>query len=121
MARRIANFKALDSVDISSTKTSEKSNVSGMDEGVFLVNWSGTTPIGVLTVEASNSSVNDFRAGNEVWSELDFGVAINVTGNTGNHELNFTSLPFKWIRIIYTTTSGIGTMSAHFNATSLGA
>lgn len=121
MARRIANFKAFDSVDISSTKTSAKSDVSGMDEGIYLVNWSGTTPIGVLTVEASNSSANDFRAGTEVWNSLDFGTAMNVTGNTGNHEINFTSMSFKWIRIIYTTTSGIGTMSAHFNATSIGA
>lgn len=122
MARRILNHKMLDSADISTTQTQNgHTNVEGVDEATIMVEWSGTAPVGVISVQASNSEQDEFTKGTEVWYDLDFGASIDVTGATGDHQINFTAMPFKAIRFVYTATSGTGTMTAHINATSLGA
>lgn len=122
MTRRSLNHKMFDSEDISITATSSKSNVDGIDQAAVVISWSGTAPVGVVTFESSNSDAKDFQNNNEVWEELDFGLAvIAVSGATGSHQVVFNALPFKWLRIKYTSTSGIGSIIAHLNATSVGA
>lgn len=118
----IKHYKMLSAVDISSSQTSDKTNVEPVDQATIAVNWSaGSTPIGVITIEASNSSDIEFNQSAETWLELDFGVAINVSGNSGNHQIIFDSLPFRYIRIKYTRSSGSATMSATLQAKSVGA
>ncbi len=121
MARRQFNYKMLDASDISTNSDSAKTNVEGVDEATIFVNWAGTSPVGTITIEASNSDSNDFATSLEVWNELDFGSAISVSGNTGDHQINFTSMPFKYIRFRYAATSGTGALTARINATSIGA
>lgn len=122
MTRRSLNHKMFDSEDISLTATSQKSNVDGIDQAAVIISWIGTAPVGVITFESSNSNEKDFQNSTEVWEELDFGLAvIAVSGNTGSHQVVFNALPFKHIRIKYTSTSGVGALTAHLNATSVGA
>lgn len=110
----------LDDVSIATTQTSGETNVDGVDQAIIIVKWTGSSPVGVITVEASNSKDDEFIKGTEVWEELDFAAAINVTGNSGSHQLNFTALPFRNIRFIYTASSGTGNLTAHINAASTG-
>ena len=112
----------LDAVSIATNQTSDKTNVESVDQGTIHINWaSGSTPVGVITVEASNSTELEFNASTETWIELDFGTAINVSGTSGDHQIVFDSMPFRYIRIIYTRSSGSATLSANFHAKTLGA
>ena len=123
MARKnhIKHYKMLDNVSIATNQTSDKTNVEPVDQGTIQVEWTGTSPVGVLTLEASNSSDIEFTQGTENWVELDFGVPIAISGASGNHQIIFDSLPFRYVRIIYTSTSGTGNLTANFHATSIGA
>jgi len=123
MARRNLNHKMLDNVDISTSQTqSSESNVENVDQAFVIIKWTGTAPVGAITFEGSNDNLNEIKKGTEVWEELYMGlVPIDVTGNSGSHHIQFNSMPFKWLRIKYTSTSGIGNLTAHINAASLGA
>lgn len=111
----------LSSADISTTQTSDTTIVEGIDEASILVQWSGTSPVGTITIEASNSTENEFKKNLEVWETLDFSATISVSGNTGSHQILLNSLPFRAIRFIYTASSGTGSLTAHINASSIGA
>jgi len=122
MARRSLNFKMLEDVSMSLDQTSTKTNVESVDEASILVNWyGGATPVGTITIEASNSPDSDFASGVEYWEVLDFSQTIDVTGNSGSHVIQLNSLPFKFIRFKYNRTSGLGTLTAHINGNSIGA
>ena len=103
-----------DSGDISGTITSPATNTRQVDVASIAINWTGTSPVGVLTVEARNGE-------DDTWSELDFGQAINITGNTGEHTILFNELHFEEIRLVYTATSGTGTLDAILLAKTVGA
>jgi hypothetical protein len=95
----------LNAVDISTTQTSAPTSVINMDKAGIYFEWSGTSPVGVLTVEARNSSDGN-------WYTLDFGSAMNISGNTGSHQIRITELLSYEIRVKYTATSGTGTATA---------
>jgi len=83
------------------------------------ISWSGTSPVGVMSVQVSNTyslnvdgTVNN--AGN--WTTLTLSAATNVSGNTGNGGIDVDVTGFYAIRLVYTKTSGTGTMNAVVNA-----
>lgn len=117
----IKHYKMLDAVDITTNQTSDKTNVEPVDQGTININWSGTSPVGVLTVEACNCSDIEITQGTAVWITLDFGVPINITGNTGDHQIIFDSMPFRYMRLVYSATSGAAALTAQFQANSTGA
>lgn len=80
-------------------------NVINMDKASIAVSWSGTVPVGTLSVEARNGE-------SASWYTLDFNVSMDVSGNTGAHQIVFNELPFTDIRLNYNRTSGTGTMDA---------
>jgi len=122
MARRSLNFKMLDNVSMALSQTSPKTNVESVDEASIIVNWSGgATPVGTITIEASNSPESEFATGTETWEVLDFAQTIDVSGNSGSHQIQLNSLPFKFIRFNYIFTSGLGNLTAHINGNSIGA
>lgn len=121
MARRNFNHKMLENADISANVSSNRTNVENTDQAFILVSWTGVSPVGVITIEASNSSDQEFTKGTEIWETLDFGASIDVSGNSGTHQINFTQLSFRAIRFVYTATSGTGTLTAHINGNSIGA
>jgi len=123
MARKNSlNHKPFVDVDMSlATSTSAKSDVTPVDQATAFVYWTGTTVDGVMTVQGSNNTVKEFATGAEVWQDLDFGTAIDIDTDTGAHQLHFNALPFKFIRFIYTRTTGTGTINVNIQATSVGA
>ena len=83
------------------------------------ISWTGTSPVGVMSVEVSNTysqnpdgSVRD--AGN--WTTLTLTTPANVTGNTGNGFIDVDITAAYAIRLVYTRTSGTGTMQAYVTA-----
>ena len=118
----IKHFNMLDNVSIASSQTSEHTFVESVDQASILIDWSaGSTPIGVITVESSNSTDSEFKSNTETWNEIDFGASIDISGATGYHQLIFTALPFRAIRIKYTRSSGSALLTATIHAESLGA
>ena len=124
MGRRniIKSYKMLDAVSIGSSQTSDSTNVESMDVASVDVVWSaGSTPVGVITFEATNSDDNTINAGNASWVELSFGAAINISGASGSHHVVFDVLPFRALRVKYTRSSGSATLDCVIHAETRGA
>ena len=116
MARKnfVEQFKMLDAADISTNQTSELTNVLKLDQASIILEWSGSSPVGTVTVEARNGSDGNFY-------ELDMGSTISISGNSGNHQLLFSEMPFSDIRLQYTSTSGTGSLTATITSKTVGA
>lgn len=104
----------IDSQSMGADVTSSVVNVQNLDQGSIIVEWSGTSPVGEITVEARNGEQSN-------WYELDFNSTISISGNTGTHQVVFNSMPFTDIRLQYNRTSGTGTLDAVITAKSVGA
>jgi hypothetical protein len=121
MARKnvIPSFKMLDSVSISTDQTSSTTNVTNLDRATIVLEWTGTSPVGVVTVEAQKKEIQNAIADTS-WIELDFGTTIAISGNTGNHVLILDNLDFTDIRVQYVATSGMGSLTATLTAKQIG-
>lgn len=108
MSKRIVpGFKMWDATSMAATSTSTSTNVQNLDKASIFVEWTGTSPVGTITVQARNSASG-------TWYDLDFGAAITVSGNTGSHSIVFNELPFTDIQLVYTRTSGTGSITATY-------
>lgn len=94
-----------DGADLGAAAVSSVVNVQNQDNGSIHISWDGTSPIGEVIVEARNGEADP-------WYTLDFGSTIDITGNTGNHQIVFEAFPFTDIRLQYGRTSGTGEMHA---------
>lgn len=101
----LKSFKMIDSGDLSGNITSSVTSVINMDKASVHLNWSGSSPVGTVTVEARNGEDNP-------WYELDFGSTISISGNSGDHQLVLNELPFTDIRLQFASTSGTGNIDA---------
>jgi len=103
--------------NMASNITSLVTVISNQSMMSYEYTWSGTSPIGVVSVQVSNDysqnadgTVNN--PGN--WSTLPLSATPAVTGNTGTGFIDIDSLAGYAIRTIYTATSGTGTMTATY-------
>lgn len=92
--------------------TSSSTNVQYTDNIGIVLAWTGSTPIGTITVQGSNDNTN--------WATLDFGSAISITGDSGTDLLNINQFPCSYIRIVYTKSSGTGTITASMTTKQIG-
>ena len=115
----VKSHKMFDSGNIAGNITSSQTSVLNIDTASIHLVWAGTAPDGVITVEATNSNP-DANTPATVWHELDFGSAIEISGNSGEHTLLFNELPFNAIRIVFTSTSGTGSLDATITAKTTG-
>ena len=116
----LKTFKSLSAADMSlASVQSQPTNTENLDSGVAIVSWSGTAPVGVMTVQGRNIKQDANGLTNSDWVDLDFDT-INISGASGKHQLIFTSLPFTEIRFVYTSTSGSGLLDVYFTAKQVG-
>lgn len=90
----------------------------------YTVSWSGTSPVGTLSVQVSND-YSLFSTGvvnnTGTWTTIYLNVngtpatTIAVSGNTGNGFINIANIEAYAIRLIYTAASGTGTLNATVN------
>jgi hypothetical protein len=86
----------------------------------YAVTWTGTTPIGTLAVQASDDYKADgatvLNAG--TWNTVPLTVSgatvtsVPITGNTGNGMIDIDGIAAYAVRLLYTKTSGVGTLVA---------
>ncbi len=79
------------------------------------ISWTGTSPVGVMSIQVSNTYSENAdgsvaNAGN--WTTLTLSTTPSVSGNSGNGFIDVDATGAYAIRLIYTRTSGTGTMSA---------
>lgn len=107
-------FRMIDAGDISGNLTSVETSTINLDSALILITWTGTSPVGTVTVEGRNGT----KSG---WVTINMGASIDISGNSGDHQLIFTELPFTDMRLKYAATSGSGSMIATITAKVKGA
>lgn len=115
----VPGFAMINSGNLASNIESSVVSVKNLDNASIIVTWTGTSPVGVLTVQARNNGAGEVNP--EDWYDLDMGGTINISGNSGNHQLVFNLLPFTDLRLVYTATSGSGTLNAVITSKVVGA
>lgn len=95
--------------------TSEVSIIPNLSMVSYDISWTGTAPVGTMTVQISNTYVESpdgsiRNAGN--WTTLVLSAPTPVSGNTGNGAIDVDATGFYAIRLVYNRTSGTGTMVA---------
>jgi hypothetical protein len=115
MARKnvIKGYKPFDEVDISSNQDSEEIVVTNLDKASIHVMWSGSSPVGTMVVQAKNGEKGTYY-------NLEGLDAISITGNSGDHVIIFSDMPFTHLKISFTNTSGTGSMTANMTAKQIG-
>lgn len=122
--RIIEPFKAIDAASMGADITSAVTNCKNLDNMCYQVKWSGgSTPVGEIFVQVTNDDLDNTSQNPEAtatWTDLDFGSAISVSGNSGNHFININQNPGAYIRLFYDRASGSGTMTATLVAKGMG-
>lgn len=94
------------------------SNITRVSYGV---SWSGTSPVGTLSVQGSNDYQQNADGSVEnagTWTTLTLEsngsstTTIPVSGNTGAGMIDVQNTAIYALRLIYTSASGTGTLSA---------
>ncbi len=107
-----------------SMATSQSSAVTilaNLTKASYGVSWTGTSPVGTLSVQASNdySLYPNGKVNNPgTWTTLTLSVAgapvttISVSGNTGTAMIDIVETSIYAIQLVYTAASGTGTLNA---------
>lgn len=79
------------------------------------ISWAGTAPVGAMSVQVSNTYSQNAdgtvrNAGN--WTTLALSTPPTVSGSIGNGFIDVDATGAFAMRLVYTRTSGTGTMSA---------
>jgi hypothetical protein len=110
----VYGYQLFDAVSLGASQTSAEVEVSQTDYGSIYLSWTGTSPVGTITVQAKNGADGTYRS-------LDFGSSISISGSSGNHDLILSELPFTHLKLVYTRSSGTGSMTANLTLKSGGA
>lgn len=101
--------------DMSGNLTSQVTIIQKLSLVSYSVSWLGTSPVGVVTVEVSNDYTQnaDGSVRNPgTWSALPLSAAGTVSGNADGGFIDIDAQAGYALRLVYTRTSGTGTMQA---------
>lgn len=99
--------------------TSEVTIIQNLSMVSYDIAWTaGSSPVGDITVQVSNTYRKDGQgnvivAGN--WTTLTLSVATPISGNSGNGFIDIDASAGYAIRLVYTRTSGSGTLNVVVN------
>lgn len=101
--------------DMSGNITSLPTIVQKLSMIGYDISWTGTAPVGVMSVQVSNTYSKNAdgsvkNAGS--WTTLTLSSTPTVSGSTGNGFVDVDATGAYAIRLVYTRTSGTGTMNA---------
>lgn len=113
-----APYLIIDSGDMSGNLTSKVTVIQNLSMLSYDVSWTGTSPVGVMSVQFSNTYSQNGdgtvrNAGN--WTTITLNTPATVSGNTGNGMIDIDATGAFAMRLVYTRTSGTGTMNATVN------
>lgn len=122
----IQSYQVITNGNMAGNLTSSVSVIPQVTVGSYAYSWSGSTPIGYITVEVSNDyapgGIDGKTANAGTWTEiyftLDGSTVTNqapVTGNTGTGFIEWSTAAYA-IRTKFYFTSGTGTIQSYINA-----
>lgn len=122
----IQAYQVLTNGDMSGNLTSSVSVIPQVTVGSYAYSWSGSSPVGYITIEVSNDYAPggiDGKAANAgTWTPIYFTVngssvtnQAAVSGNSGTGFIEWSTAAYA-VRTKYTFTSGTGTLQAYINA-----
>ena len=103
--------------DMSANITSVVSILSNISMISYDISWTGTSPIGTAAVQVSNTYKQNAAGGQQVagdWTTIPLSVT-DISGNSGSGIIEIPEIATYAVRLIYTRTSGTGTMQATIN------
>lgn len=113
-SNRVA-YSNITNASMGANVTSSVSDIIYLDNIGVQVTWSaGSTPVGVLSIEVSADYAQDYlgnvtNAGN--WVAIG-SLTAAVSGNSGSVYFDINQISAPWIRVVYTRTSGSGTLNS---------
>lgn len=111
----LAPFSVIEDGDMSGNIISDITVIQNTSMIAYEVSWSGTTPIGEMSVEVSNTYTQNADGSQRnpgEWTAIPMSDTADVTGNTGTGFIEIEGLSAYAVRLVYTRTSGTGTMNA---------
>lgn len=125
MARKnVTTHTMLESGDMSSSLQSESTNVTHLDVATIRLNWTSTDAVGIVKVQAKQANKPNQPETGSDWFDIEglSSISIDMTAPSpdSSHQIIFTQLPFTDIRLVYTPTSGTGTMNVKITAKQVG-
>lgn len=115
-------YPVINAVSMAASITSSVTVLQSLSDFSYEVTWSGTTPVGTISMQVSNSyalAPDGSTATAGTWTSVplevnDASVAttVAVSGNTGTIYIDVSKHAGYAVRLIYTRASGTGTMTA---------
>lgn len=108
-------FSVITNGDMSSNITSEVTIIDNKTLIGYDISWSGSSPVGMMSVQVSNTfseNPNGTIRNPGTWTTLTLSAPTPVSGNTGNGFIDIDITGAYAIRLVYTRTSGTGTLNA---------
>lgn len=122
----IRPYAVISAGDMSATTiTSAPTVLQSITKFSYEVSWSGTSPVGTLALQVSNTYVPDATGGSNSsgkWMNVPLDLSgtgvvttIPISGNTGNGFIDITVQAGYAVRLLYTKGSGTGALTATIN------
>lgn len=115
---RLVKYQNIVAQSMAGNVTSAVTNIEGLDNvGIQLV-WT-VAPVGTFSVQVSADYAQDYLgnvtvAGN--WVTVTLSPAITASGTADTAYIDMSNLSAPWIRVVYTRTSGSGTLNGYITA-----
>lgn len=111
-------FPVIVNGDMSGNITSNPTVITNLSMISYDISWSGSSPVGVISIEVSNTYSKNAdgstrNAGN--WTPITLSSSTNISGSTGNGAIDIDATAFYAIRLVYTRTSGSGSLNVMVN------
>lgn len=118
MDRKHPHYGLASAVSMGATVNSSVADLRDIDNASVQFIWySGSTPVGAVNIQGSNQVVSSATSVAS-WTDLSTSIyagSAAVSGNTGSVLFNLANTGYRWIRAVYTRTSGSGTIDINFN------
>lgn len=95
------------------TVTSLVTTITGLDNLSYQLVWTGS-PVGTFDLQGSNTyapGIGGTVLNAGTWTSVTLSPAPVASGSGGNLLLNLDGLGFAYVRMVYTKTSGTGTLN----------
>lgn len=117
----IQAYQFFDSADLSGNLESASFNVKNLDKASLRLSWTSADALGEFKIQA-RQELESKTDDTEGWFDLEFGNTIPLDATSqSDHQILFNELPFVELRIVYTATSGSGTLNGKLTAKVVGA
>lgn len=107
-------FSVVTNGNMATSITSEPTIINFISGASYDVSWTGT-PTGTFSVQVSNTYSENVdgsvrNAGN--WATVTLSNSVTASGSADNAVINLAGLETYAVRLVYTSTSGSGTLNA---------